>query len=175
MSLVEKKARQLLETAAIKDLPVPVEELAKQLGAQLTHEPFDGNISGMLYREGDRVVIGVNSAHAYTRQRFTVAHEIGHLRLHPGRPIIVDKLVRVNLRDRKSSLATDKEEIEANGFAAALLMPSHLVVREVQRRAARGRSLVSDEWLIEELARSFKVSSQAMEYRLANLGLRVPQ
>jgi len=174
MSLIEKKARQLLKSAGITDLPVPVEELAKQLGAQLTHEPFEGNISGMLYREGDRVVIGVNSAHSYTRQRFTVGHEIGHLRLHPGRPIIVDKLVRVNLRDRKSSLATDKEEIEANGFAAALLMPSDLVQREVQRRAAR-RPLVSDDWLIAEMARAFRVSPQAMEYRMANLGLRVPQ
>jgi Zn-dependent peptidase ImmA (M78 family) len=172
----ELKARQLLERLGIRRPPIPVEEVAQKLGTRLSYEPLKGNVSGLLYRQGESKTIGVNSAHAYTRQRFTIAHEIGHLLLHPGRPMIVDKMVRVrvNLRDKTSGLATDKEEIEANAFAAELLMPARLVSAELMRRAGR-RALDSDEWLVDELAGAFQVSSQAMEYRLNNLGLRVPR
>ena len=172
MASPEQEARALLKDAKIHDNPVPVERIAKQLRARLSFEPFEGNISGMLYRDGKRTVIGVNSAQANTRQRFTIAHEIGHLRLHRGRPIIVDEVVRVNFRDSRSSQATDTEEIEANQFAAELLMPRDLVQQEVKRRASK-RGLTSDDWLVEQLARAFDVSPQAMEYRLANLGFRL--
>jgi Zn-dependent peptidase ImmA (M78 family) len=170
----EQRARQLLDRFGVKLPPVPVEELAQKLGARLSYEPLKGNVSGMLYRrEGESPIIGVNSVHAYTRQRFTIAHEIGHLLLHPGRPVIVDKLVRVNLRDKTSGLATDAEEIAANAFAAELLMPRRFVQAELTRRMSR-RVVDADEWIVEELAGVFQVSRQALEYRLNNLGLRVP-
>ncbi|WP_301176672.1 ImmA/IrrE family metallo-endopeptidase [Actinomadura geliboluensis] len=44
------------------------------------------DVSGMLVREPTRTVIGINQGHAATRQRFPVAHEIGHLQLHKGSP-----------------------------------------------------------------------------------------
>lgn len=170
----EQRARQLLDRLGLKRPPISVEDVAQKLGARLSYQPLQGNVSGMLYRrEGEPPIIGVNSAHAYTRQRFTIAHELGHLQLHPGRPVIVDKMVRLNLRDKTSGLATDKEEIEANAFAAELLMPARLVQAEVARRMSR-RALDSDEWLVEELAGLFQVSKQAIEYRMNNLGLRVP-
>ena len=61
------------------------------------------------------------------RQRFTIAHELGHRALHPGRELILDVPVRVNLRDKTSSMASDIEEIEANAFAATLLMPEQMI------------------------------------------------
>ena len=73
--------------------------------------------------------------------------------------------VRVDFRDRVSSLATDQEEVEANRFAAALLMPQEMVVQ-----AVTGASRDPDE-LVRSLARSFKVSEAAMGYRLINLGV----
>ena len=82
---------------------------------------------GILFRDGDHHVIGVNSAHPPVRQRFTIAHELGHRALHPGRELILDVPVRVNLRDKTSSMASDIEEIEANAFAAALLMPQQMI------------------------------------------------
>ena len=171
---VEKLAYAVLEKAEIRRPPIPVEALVEQLGVKLSFQPYDGDVSGMLFRDSRRKIIGVNSIHAPTRQRFTIAHEIGHLLLHEGREIIVDKLVRVNLRDRRSSLATDAEEIEANGFAATLLMPEPMLKAEVERRLSR-RLPISEDRLIEELAETFKVSQQAMEYRLTNLGIRTPR
>ena len=161
-------ATALLEELGIKSPPVPVERVAKNLGARLVFQPFEGNISGMLYRDGAQIVIGVNSAHAEVRQRFTIAHEIAHLKLHRGRPMILDHIVRVDFRDDRSSRATDREEIQANKFAADLLMPASWLGGEIVRRSTIH---VEDETLFNELAQTFGVSRQAIEYRLANLGL----
>lgn len=175
MRLAETKALALLRAAGINEAPVPVDTLASHCGARLSFEPLQGDVSGMLFRGVAEPVIGVNSFHSNTRQRFTVAHELGHLLLHEGRPMIVDHVVRVrlNLRDEISSLATDKQEIEANRFAAELLMPRDWIIGEVEAALENEHDL-DEETLIRELAESFEVSTQAMEYRLVNLGVRLP-
>lgn len=129
----------------------------------------------MLFRGSDQPVLGVNSYHSSSRQRFTIAHELGHLVLHEGRPMIVDHVVRVrfNLRDGTSSLATDKQEIEANRFAAELLMPRDWIIREVEAALEREHDL-DEETLVQDMAELCEVSPQAMEYRLINLGVRLP-
>ncbi len=171
MTKPEEIAKQLLTNHAAMRTPVSVKLLAKALGARISVQPFDGDdVSGMLFRDGAKLIIGVNATHAETRQRFTIAHEIGHLVLHPGRPIILDRVVRVNLRDSLSGMATDREEIEANQFAASLLMPRDLVVGHVEKMLKTGHRLSEDD-LVTNLAKVFEVSSQAMEYRLTNLGI----
>src|SRR6266567_641373 len=99
------------------------------------------------------------------RRRVTVGQECGHLELHRGRALILDTSVRIDFRDRVSSQATDREEMEANRFAAALLMPEQMVV-EAATAAPR-----DPEELVRSLARRFKVIEAAMGYRLINLGL----
>jgi Zn-dependent peptidase ImmA (M78 family) len=164
-------AAELLRAAGVVDPPVDVEWLARQQGARVIPEELDSEVSGVLYREPDNVIIAVNRHHAATRRRFTVAHELGHLLLHQGRPVIVDHVVRarINLRDHRSSLATEREEIEANRFAAYLLMPPKFVHDELEAALRRG---LDEHATIERLARRFGVSAQAMEFRLTNLGLR---
>lgn len=160
-------AKRVLSSLGPPRIPVAVEELARASGASLSYQPFEGDISGVVIRQpGVVAIIGINSAHATTRQRFTVAHELGHLRLHKGEPLIVDKLVRFNLR--ASSLPTDQIEHEANWFAAALLMPDELVLREVRRLWPRRMPVVADD-LVDELAQLFAVSPQAMSFRLREL------
>jgi Zn-dependent peptidase ImmA (M78 family) len=103
------------------------------------------------------------------RQRFTIAHELGHRALHPGRELILDVPVRVNLRDKTSSMASDLEEIEANAFAATLLMPEQMIRDQLnQLPPARRRE---PDAAAEALARIFKVSTPALNFRLINLGL----
>jgi Zn-dependent peptidase ImmA (M78 family) len=145
--------------------------MAQQLGASVIEEGLDPDVSGLLYRHPGNVVIAVNNTHADVRKRFTVAHELGHLVLHQGRPVIVDHVVRarINLRDHRSSLATEREEIEANRFAANLLMPAELIHSCITNQLRRQ---LGEQHTIDALAQKFSVSSQAMEFRLANLGLR---
>ena len=171
MRKTDLAAHQLLTVAKIDAAPVDVFALAKAADADVVQHEFeeDGDISGMLYRDATRTVIGVNAAHSLTRRRFTIAHELGHLQLHPGRPLILDASARVNFRDRTASLATDREEIEANAFAAALLMPERLVLEAVERVLSTEQH--TPERLVRLLADDFQVSEAAMGYRLINLGI----
>lgn len=165
----ERKAQELLQRMRIQAPPVPIEQIAKKLGATVLYEPFEGkaDVSAMLFRDGKRTIIGVNSAHSRTRQRFSVAHECGHLLLHSGK-MFVD--ARINFRDNVSGLAVDQEEIQANAFAAAILMPGDMVIAEIKRIIGRGEP-EKIELVLSKLASKFEVSTQAMEYRLKNLGL----
>jgi Zn-dependent peptidase ImmA (M78 family) len=132
---------------------------------------FDGPESGFALRDNDRRYIGVNTQTSRRRQRFTIAHELGHLLLHKGKQIIVDQAVlRVDLRNDLSSMGTDLEEIGANTFAAALLMPEPIVARHVDD-FIRADGDIAREDLITELARTFDVSAEAVGYRLINLGI----
>ena len=68
-----------------------------------------------------------------------------------------------------SSAATDTEEIEANSFAAALLMPRIWVQAAVDRELQFG---INDrDELTLSLAKEFDVSTEAMRFRLINLGI----
>jgi Zn-dependent peptidase ImmA (M78 family) len=89
--------------------------------------------------------------------------------LHPGRELILDVPVRVNLRDKTSSSASDLEEIEANAFAAALLMPAHLIREQISQLPHASRR--EPETTATALAKIFKVSTSALNFRLINLGL----
>ncbi len=168
-SSAEQKAIGVLDRMGISDSPVPVEQIARRLGVQVTYESFDGDISGMLFRGEGTAVIGVNSRHAPTRQRFTVAHEIGHLEMHKGQPVFIDRFVRVNLRDGQST----SEERQANAFAAELLMPRSLVPEEIDKIVAKRHNLTPPD-LVSALAQRFQVSPAAMQYRLINLGMLDP-
>jgi len=169
---IRNSVEKLLRVANVTVPYVPVEKIARLCGAEIRYVSYDGDISGMLAREGGGFVIGVNALHAKTRQRFTIAHEIGHLELnHLGQygdsEILVDRHFKVMLRDEKSSQASDPMEIEANAYAAELLMPTSMLIVERELRSS-GVDYEDDE-LIHNLAIRYKVSRQAMTFRLANL------
>ncbi len=169
MAKAEAAAARVRQEAGVLDESlIDVESIARGLGAEVIRERLGGDVSGLLVRQEGRVIIGVNESHAPARQRFTIAHELGHFVLHEGRPLVVDR-ARINLRDSRSSLATDLEEIEANSFAAELLMPRTQVLRTFRGLADAGA--ISHERVIRDLAHGFGVSDQAMEYRLVHLGL----
>lgn len=166
----EHAAERLLTDHGITSPPVDPEALAKAEGIVVVSRRFeDADVSGILFRDGDHHVIGVNSAHPLVRRRFTIAHELGHRALHPGRELILDVPVRVNLRDKTSSMASDLEEIEANAFAATLLMPEQIIRDQLNQLPAAQRR--EPESTAAALARIFKVSTPALNFRLINLGL----
>ncbi|MFG2940358.1 ImmA/IrrE family metallo-endopeptidase [Streptomyces sp. NPDC048282] len=166
MARADTAARTLLQEFQVTSAPVDPISLARDLDVQVVPQDLDDDVSGMLLRRDGRCVIGVNRTHSRLRQRFTVAHELGHLRMHRGRPLILDTDTRVNYRNTVSSMATDREEVEANRFAAALLAPETLV-----RDAVYGASFRTVGELVTQLAGTFELSEIAMTYRLMNLGI----
>ena len=171
-ALARRKARNLLQECHIVKPPVPVKRLTAQCGAILRFEPFDGDISGIVSEQTNGLsIIGVNSTQSSTRQRFTIAHEIGHLLLHKGEDIHIDEKplskLLISRRDDISSLAIDDREIEANQFAAELLMPEEFIHQSVGDLDPE----TSVDEAIESLSRLFQVSPIAITYRLTNLGI----
>ena len=164
----EQRAEQLLRKYSIRHVPVPLEDIARGEGVQIIRQRFQGSESGFALRQDGRKIIGVNASTSPRRQRFTIAHELGHLHIHDTRALTVDNSVRVYQRNGLSSMATDDDEIEANAFAAALLMPREHVIKEVEALYARA---LEREQLVAQLARRFNVSAEAMGYRLINLGV----
>lgn len=149
---------------------MPVEKIAKSLGARVRFSPFDDELSGFIFVKDGVPIIGVNSLHHQNRQRFTIAHEIAHLQLHPHRitsEVHVDKRYTepVLKRDASSASGNEQLEVEANQFAAALLMPGDILNDLVEESPID----IEDETSIEELAKDFVVSKAALQNRLRNL------
>ena len=160
-------ARDLLRRLDIRNVPIPVEKIAKAVGAQVISSPLDGELSGMVFVNENQIIIGVNSLHHPNRQRFTISHEIGHIQLHRGiisSQIHVDKKFTVLLRSPNSASGTNRLEIEANRFASELLMPEWAVHRVLEQAEID----MDDDEAITVLARKFRVSRQAFQYRLMN-------
>jgi Zn-dependent peptidase ImmA (M78 family) len=169
MRLRRKKIQELVDALLarfrVKGPPVQVVQIARKLGLELQHHAFDKEeFSGILVREGGRAVIGVNSSHHPNRQRFTIAHEIGHFLLHGGDRIFIDRSYNVSFRSSVSSLGTDLEEIEANTFASYLLIPEGFLCKDPDAVDID----IEDDVAIKRLARKYRVSPQAMAYRLIN-------
>ena len=139
--------------------PVRLTAMATALGIPVYISTMPPSISGLI--EPDETSssgfrIRLNRHEVTERQRFTLAHEIAHFILHRsliGGGVVDDTMYRSALSSRR--------EVEANKMAAELCMPYNLIRQEREKR----RHLDEDS-LVDELARLFKVSRQAMRIRL---------
>lgn len=167
---LEARARKLLDDLGIRSIPIPVDRIARALGAQIRFSPLDEELSGLICIKDGVPIIGVNTLHHPHRQRFTIAHEIAHLQLHRDHitsAVHVDKRFNeaVLKRDADSATGTEWLEIEANFFAAALLMPRHILVQHL----TASRIDIDDDGPLEDLSKKFHVSKATLQYRIRNL------
>ncbi len=164
---IEAMVGTLLAESRVTEAPVPVSKIAKAKGARIFLDSLEGDLSGFLYRDKKRAVIGVNTRHHPVRQNFTIGHELGHFLLHDQESLHIDHEFRVRLRNDVSSQGTDEAEREANFFAASLLMPREFLETDLAKEDYV--DLLDDEPL-HTLARKYGVSTQALVNRLKNLG-----
>ena len=118
---------------------------------------MESSISGYLRQENGEWIIGVNSIHNPKRQRFTIAHELGHFYMHKDK--------NVDFEDTTFFRNTDNSSIEysANEFAANLLMPEDSIRKAIQTGTKN----------IEDLSSQFNVSIAAIKYRVLSLGYKL--
>lgn len=140
--------------------PVPVVEVAERNGVEVVVGDFGRNrdrVSGLCDFEKRKIL--VNSADAFVRRCFTIAHELGHWVLHrrfyEENPEEYRFLPRFRHTDDRGP-----SEREANCFAAHLLVPDRLLVPVVGAATAT------------ELADIFHVSRTEMEYRIREVRRR---
>lgn len=148
-----RDAKRIAESMTLTVEPFDVEGLAASIGLKVQKHPLPSNISGFLRKELGEWVIGVNALHHPRRQRFTIAHELGHYFLHRDRGSFEDRaMFRQNGR-------FSNEEWEANSFAAMILIPHVSLQKMIEQRAT-----------ISSIAQKFDVSELAAEFRIKNLG-----
>jgi Zn-dependent peptidase ImmA (M78 family) len=170
-SYIENIAKNILTECDCFELPINVNKLVEKQGINLVEHEFGEDIYGVLVIKDGKYTIGFNKNNHPVRQRFTIAHELGHYILgHNKDGVNIDTLTRnyhsvqtVFFRNNDSSTGEYMQEREANAFAAALLMPQDLLVEKLEK--------CRFNFDMDILAKEFGVSTQAMAYRLSNLGL----
>lgn len=165
---IDARAEDILRQTRTLRVPVDVELVAHRLDLQAEAVPLGENVSGLLVVEKGHGIIGYNATQALVRQRFTIAHEIGHFVLHrrdDPSALFIDTHYIVYRRDAQSSTGENRHEREANRFAATLLMPATLLQTEIQKQPFD----FGDDEMLAALATKFQVSTQAMSIRLSNL------
>jgi Zn-dependent peptidase ImmA (M78 family) len=161
----------LLHNHKVTHGAVPVEKIVLAMGIDIKKDNVDDNLSGFLVRDkkNKRTIIGANRSHHPNRQRFTIAHELGHFILHEGDAVHLDEdrgAFTVNLRSAESSKGEDDDEKEANLFAAELLMPAKFLAQDLQGKQP---DILENDNFLTKLAEKYKVSIQALTFRLAYL------
>lgn len=170
------KSKELLRAHGLYRDPVNVVALADQMGIAVHYEPLDNNYSAFLVIKNGKASAFINAEHHPNRQRFSLAHEIGHYVLHHSKSnpdhLFLDKsLMLYTRKDASPSETVDYEmEREANRFAAELLMPEELLRKHIAKHDLD----ITDEFDIYRLALAFEVSEQALQIRLGRLKLATP-
>jgi Zn-dependent peptidase ImmA (M78 family)/DNA-binding XRE family transcriptional regulator len=155
-------ANELLEKAQVSGPPVDVVALAVRCGVLVLGRVFPDSLSGLVFAHGDGAAIGVNASHHPNRQRFSVAHELGHYLLgHHQRSSGFEEPFHIDTAEGAPPGFDCDSEQPANEFAADVLMPRRLISAAFEKTKNPSA-----------LAQRFEVSELAMGYRLVNLGLR---
>ena len=128
------------------------------VGADLPEDDVDGAF--LFVPEYESAVALINRAKPSLHQRFTLAHEYGHLLLHRN---------RAEIWERDLFRANTPEERQANAFAAAFLMPKPLIERMYEEYgfSRKRKALPMYGWLV--MMRRLQVSPHALAWRLYNL------
>lgn len=135
-----------------------LEDLAMALGVVVIDDDLK-SADAWLVRKGDNGIIRVSKTIAEAgRRRFAVAHELGHWALHKS----VTQLMSCTSADMLARYKASPPEMEANTFAAELLMPRHLF--QPALRQSRPTSQ-----FVNELAEQFGTTRTSTAYRIADV------
>jgi len=129
--LAMDRAQALVRELGISSLPVDPFAIALKKDIVVQAKPdSDEGVSGMLLRHGNNFGI-LYATHIPSEgfQRFSVAHELGHYCL-PGH---IDHVLRDGVHSSRAGFVSgDRYELEADQFAAGLLMPATLFRRAME-------------------------------------------
>lgn len=147
-------ARRVLQRNNIVAPPVDVEAILRNEGYTVVRRPWEDRVSGIALKA--QRLVGVNSNHHPVRQRFSLAHECGHLVLGHRDDEPLESFSTIDDEPREISY-TVVEEKEANAFAGELLVPLSFL--------KNSRSKCKDP---DQLAAIYQVSRDVMFIQLQN-------
>lgn len=126
------KAREIIGKLEIEDpAEIEIELIAATEGAPVLEKPLQGSDGRMVRLDGSALITVRNTIRFPGQKRFVIAHELGHVLLHPH----VRQIDEVSIAQASDwSLNQEPEEVEANLFAAEILMPGKLFVPRVEKK-----------------------------------------
>ncbi len=154
MTQLNHAERTLQELGIERPNEIDLEAIAFTLGARVRYKPLDGCEARIIGNSGS-AIITVNSRSSHTRQRFSIAHELGHWRYHRGK-ILVCRSEDIG----RSDWSVTSPERVADSYAADLIMPWYLFI-PIARQFPRLTFQV-----VRKLADTFDVSLEASAIRL---------
>ncbi len=173
-----------------RSIPVPIEEIIEfQLDIDIV--PLEGlqqafGVEGFTSHNRERINVDASvMTNNLNRYRFTLAHELGHIKMHKE---LFDEAVYDSASDYKDFIENipSKEysffETHANNFAGLVLVPTKALVKEMDASCKllenEGYDLdengVSDlvyGYIINDLANKFEVFKQVIDIRIDKEGL----
>lgn len=154
-----RTAARLLESLSITEPgEIDLEAIAWLSGAKVKYRELDGCDACIAGRaDVGRAIISINNRSLPRRQRFSLAHEIGHWEWHRGHQLLCSK---DDITGSGVKLKGLSQEAAANRFAAELLMPGFML-----KNAMRDFDRLNMK-TVRELSARFDVSLTAMAYRL---------
>jgi len=152
-----EKFLRYVNVQGLGSIPLDVEAIAKKFGIRIEYVSLENDLSGILYKdeEDDSWVMQVNEDHHPNRQRYTIAHELGHFCLHRHLSLRFED--KIFFRGGEAN----KPEWQANDFASAILMPEQKFREKVR----------SGMTTVDKLAKEFQVSTLALRIRAKTLGM----
>jgi len=134
-----------------------VEAIAFDAGIEVVYESMLG-CEATLVGVGDQAIATINPSKYRGRMRFSIAHEVGHWKLHRGQSF----RCRIDQVEDNFASAGDLEE-EANNFASHLLMPTKLFSDAIQPFGRPNFKQLGD------IAEAFQTSLTATALRLVGV------
>jgi len=192
---IENNAAMLIRNYCIErnlkevPIPIPIEDIAKYVGYEITFDDLDavigvGTLAAIDFENNyimiDEKLVPENGGNK-GRYSYSIAHEIGHHRFHkhlikkPNLDLFDDKPTDNKLfcRNTENPLAQQKPsiEIQADMFAASLLMPAQLV-KNMAREFKNFETMYNESdrlKMIRTISDTMATSREASEYRLVDL------
>lgn len=152
---IEELTSRILINNDMYNIPVDPVRIAKTYDIDVYEGNLNNNVSGAIRycTDNNKFEVIVNKNEPKTKQRYTIAEELGYYILYRDR--IIEEEIHVNLMNEEKN----EEEKQVGYFAGALLMNKNLLEK------------VRDSYDVLELAELFKVSVSSMTIRLGILGL----
>ncbi len=151
-------ALSVLAENYISEPPIKVVELVKNYGFDVMETDLPNDIAGFV--DPQKKVIYLNISDTPSRKAFTVAHELGHIKLHL-KDLNDNPDLGILYRKPLGKKDEDPKEQEANCFAANLLVPEQMLKATIKK--------YGDLASVENLAILFGVSQEVIRYRLHDL------
>lgn len=152
------------------EYPIEVTDIVEKLGGEIEYIEgyIEGSLEAMIEKVDNSFKIVISKEKPVNRRRFSVAHELGHLFLHMG--YIINQDLWNKAGTYRDSVyyrhGYNKEELEANEFAAALLMPEEQFIK-----IAREHLDDNNCYNTPAIADYFQVSVQSASLRGKWLGI----